>query len=363
MATTPTTRSPATHADVRLRRPALPAADHPALPAARRRPRAVDRADQRRGRRDRGGPGRLGGLGAPAPRRLPAQPRDRPVGARRRSCAGTTAPDGETVFTSRRGITSHHANPWVMVDDGDGRRGARRGLGRRAGVERHLADDRPADTAGRRTSVTAGFGHDGVVLARSAPAEPLVTPVAAGLYTERRVRRREPRAGTPTSGEHVLPHPRELRPVLYNSWEATGFDVDAGRQARAGRACRRARASSCSSWTTAGSARAPATTPGSATGGSTADASPTASGRWSTHVHGLGMAFGLWVEPEMVNPDSDLYRAHPDWVLHQPHRRPLGAAQPARAQLRPRRTCATGRTTWLEPARRRPRGSTSSSGT
>ena len=32
-------------------------------------------------------------------------------------------------------------------------------------------------------------------------------------------------------------------------------------------------------------------------------------------VRGLGMEFGLWVEPEMVNPDSDLYRAHPDWVL------------------------------------------------
>ena len=31
-----------------------------------------------------------------------------------------------------------------------------------------------------------------------------------------------------------------------------------------------------------------------------------------------GMEFGLWVEPEMVNPDSDLYRAHPDWVLAQP---------------------------------------------
>jgi len=33
------------------------------------------------------------------------------------------------------------------------------------------------------------------------------------------------------------------------------------------------------------------------------------------HVTGLGMEFGFWVEPEMVNPDSDLYRAHPDWVL------------------------------------------------
>jgi alpha-galactosidase len=33
------------------------------------------------------------------------------------------------------------------------------------------------------------------------------------------------------------------------------------------------------------------------------------------HVHRLGMSFGLWFEPEMVNPDSDLYRAHPDWAL------------------------------------------------
>ena len=33
------------------------------------------------------------------------------------------------------------------------------------------------------------------------------------------------------------------------------------------------------------------------------------------HVNGLGMEFGLWVEPEMVNPDSDLYRKHPEWTL------------------------------------------------
>ncbi|MFZ1742313.1 MAG: alpha-galactosidase, partial [Pontixanthobacter sp.] len=32
-------------------------------------------------------------------------------------------------------------------------------------------------------------------------------------------------------------------------------------------------------------------------------------------VEALGMQFGIWVEPEMVNPDSDLYRAHPDWLL------------------------------------------------
>ncbi|MDD9923674.1 MAG: alpha-galactosidase [Boseongicola sp.] len=33
------------------------------------------------------------------------------------------------------------------------------------------------------------------------------------------------------------------------------------------------------------------------------------------HVHGLGMTFGIWFEPEMINQDSDVFRAHPDWAL------------------------------------------------
>jgi alpha-galactosidase len=37
-------------------------------------------------------------------------------------------------------------------------------------------------------------------------------------------------------------------------------------------------------------------------------------------VRSYGMEFGLWFEPEMVSPDSDLYRAHPDWCLHVPDR-------------------------------------------
>lgn len=40
------------------------------------------------------------------------------------------------------------------------------------------------------------------------------------------------------------------------------------------------------------------------------------------HVRSRGMEFGIWVEPEMANPDSDLVRAHPDWVLKVPGREP-----------------------------------------
>ncbi len=40
-------------------------------------------------------------------------------------------------------------------------------------------------------------------------------------------------------------------------------------------------------------------------------------------VNKLGMKFGLWIEPEMVNENSQLYRAHPDWVFAAPHRSPM----------------------------------------
>jgi len=39
-----------------------------------------------------------------------------------------------------------------------------------------------------------------------------------------------------------------------------------------------------------------------------------------SYVNSLGMDFGLWFEPEMVNPDSDLYRQHPDWAMNFPGR-------------------------------------------
>ena len=42
----------------------------------------------------------------------------------------------------------------------------------------------------------------------------------------------------------------------------------------------------------------------------------------SDEIHKLGMKFGIWMEPEMVSPDSDLYRAHPDYALQNPGRTP-----------------------------------------
>lgn len=42
----------------------------------------------------------------------------------------------------------------------------------------------------------------------------------------------------------------------------------------------------------------------------------------SQKINDIGLKFGIWIEPEMVNPNSDLFRAHPDWVIHVPNRQP-----------------------------------------
>ena len=118
---------------------------------------------------------------------------------------------------------------------------------------------------------------------------------------------------------HVIPYPDELRPVLYNSWEATEFDLDLTAQlALADRAAsigvelfvmddgwfgrRVDDTAGLGDWTP------------------NPERFPDGLAPLIEHVHGLGMKFGLWVEPEMTNPDSDLYRAHPDWAIARPHR-------------------------------------------
>jgi len=222
----------------------------------------------------------------------------------------------ETVFTSRRGLTSHHANPWLAVDDGtaDEERGEVWSTALAwSGSWRITMHRDPLD----HVTWTGGFGHEGLVWSL-APGETWETPVFAGLFSAGGFGAAS-RAWHAYVRRHVLPHPGESRPVLYNSWEATGFDVDeAGQTAQAARAARlgielfvvddgwfggrTSDRAGLGDWTP------------------NPDRFPRGLRPLSAEVHRLGMRFGVWVEPEMVNPDSDLYRAHPDWVLHMANR-------------------------------------------
>ena len=229
----------------------------------------------------------------------------------------TSIPYGETLIGSRRGFTGHHSNPWLALDDGT----ATETLGSvwsttlawsgtwRATVERTSTD---------RVTVSAGFGHDPVTFHLGA-GEVLQTPICAGVYTE---------GGFSASASawhdyalaHVLPHPEEDRPVLYNSWEATTFDIDVQGQAAL---AEKAAAMGCELFVMDDAWFGARTSDRAGLGDwwPNPDRFPEGLGPLIERVHQLGMRFGIWVEPEMVNPDSDLYRKHPDWVYHRPHRR------------------------------------------
>ena len=107
---------------------------------------------------------------------------------------------------------------------------------------------------------------------------------------------------------------RKPRPVHYNTWEAVYFDHDTDKlKALANAAAdvgaerfilddgwfggRRSDSAGLGDWRVS------------------KDVYPDGLSPLIEHVNGLGMEFGLWFEPEMVNPDSDLYRQHSDWIL------------------------------------------------
>jgi alpha-galactosidase len=109
-------------------------------------------------------------------------------------------------------------------------------------------------------------------------------------------------------------HPRTPRPVVLNTWEAVYFDHRLDRLAELAQVAARLgveRFVLDDGWF--GNRRND--TAGLGDWYVAVDVWPDGLNPLIDQVRKLGMEFGLWVEPEMVNPDSDLFRAHPDWVL------------------------------------------------
>ena len=122
-------------------------------------------------------------------------------------------------------------------------------------------------------------------------------------------------------------HPRSPRPVVVNTWEAVYFEHDLARLtdlATTAAAVGAERFVLDDGWF--GSRRDD--TSGLGDWEVSPDVWPDGLGPLIRVVRGLGMEFGLWVEPEMINPDSDLARAHPDWMMAAGDRLP----PPARSQ-------------------------------
>jgi alpha-galactosidase len=231
---------------------------------------------------------------------------------------------GARIIESRRGSTGHQANPWFAIQSGDTSEnhgdvwfGALAWSGSwRITVEQDQLE---------AVRITGGFNpfDFGYVLA---PNQSLETPVFYGGYAAHGLGEAS-RILHHFEIAHVLPHrvgegdtaAPKPRPVIYNSWEATEMNVtEEGQEVLAEKAAALGinRFVMDDGWF-----------------GQRKD-DHAGLGDWYVNpqkfphglkplidkVHSLNMDFGLWVEPEMVNPDSDLYRAHPDWVLNFPGR-------------------------------------------
>ncbi len=151
------------------------------------------------------------------------------------------------------------------------------------------------------------------------PGDTITTPWTYGLYSERGLDGASARIHAMLRDRPG--HPTRERPVLLNTWEAVYFEQSFERLAQLADVAaglgverfviddgwfgsRRDDRSGLGDWSVS------------------PDVWPDGLGPIAEHVRSRGMQFGLWFEPEMVNPDSDMARAHPGWVLGTEGRMP-----------------------------------------
>lgn len=235
-------------------------------------------------------------------------------------------PPGVWTSESRTGRTSHHAPPFLVIGEpgfGDDH-GELLGLHLAWSGDHRLLAERLRDG---RIQVQAGelFWPGEVTLA---PGEAYATP---WLYAARSD------AGLNGLSERLHPFVRDRilggrlrgkpRPVHFNTWEAVYFRHEPAELAALAELAAEVGAERFvldDGWF---KGRNDDTT---SLGDWTPDPVkyPQGLGPLVDHVRAQGLEFGLWVEPEMANADSDLLRAHPDWVLGEPGRvQPLGRGQ------------------------------------
>lgn len=215
-----------------------------------------------------------------------------------------TLPAGQFRIGSRYGVPGHNYAPWLAIQDTDG--------GQAWGVAMVWPGsweiDAEVDPTGM-TRVRAGrLPHPGPLVVE--PGQTLVSPAAALAYSADGL---DGLARVWHAYERRIARGQTSRPVLYNSWEATGFAVDAASQLALAKVAadigaelfviddgwfvgRDDDTGGLGDWTPDESAF------------------PGGFGAFVDDIRALGLDFGLWVEPESVSPKSRLYAEHPDWV-------------------------------------------------
>ncbi len=234
---------------------------------------------------------------------------------------------GSKILESRRIASSHQNNPWFALDCAEQAATENTGevwFGALAwsGNWKLVAENTIYGT----TRVSIGL-NDWDFAIRLEAGTSFTSPSSLGGYsstgfgTASRVLHRYVR-------EVVLPHKHQVRKVLYNSWEATFFDVNQTDQTAL---ATMAAEIGVELFVLDDGWFHQRNSDKAALGDWWADQTkfPDGLNPLIQEVNALGMDFGLWLEPEMVSPDSELYRQHPDWAIHFPTR----ARTEARNQL------------------------------
>lgn len=233
---------------------------------------------------------------------------------------------GTQEVASMRGITSHHENPFFALVNKNTDEFSGEAYGFNLIYSGNFVAGVQRDTY-NITRAYIGINPQNFVWELDT-GESFITPEAVSVYSAEGI-------GKMSRTFHKLYRERLCRgkfrdvkrPVLINNWEATYFDFNEEKILSIAEKAKQAdielmvlddgwfgkrngEAGSLGDWV-------PNT-----------DKLPNGVTGLARKVNAIGMKFGLWIEPEMVSPDSDLNRAHPDWCLHTAGREPtLGRNQ------------------------------------
>ena len=224
--------------------------------------------------------------------------------------------EGLKVLESRRITTSHHHAPWFAIDRGTADEDQGEvwfGVLAWSGNWKLSVEV----TNFLATRVNIGL-NDWDFAWRLEAGTSLVTPPSLGGYAQAGFGMASRNLHDYTR-QQVLPHGQTPHQVLYNSWEATTFHVDEESQ---GQLAEIAAQMGIELFVMDDGWFQGRNDDHAGLGDWWPDPAKFPNGLQPLikRVNQLGMDFGLWVEPEMVNPNSDLYRQHPDWVIHFPNR-------------------------------------------
>ena len=234
-----------------------------------------------------------------------------------------SVPHGIVTVGSRRGMSSHHHNPFVILADPEAGENQGDCYGFMLMYSGNHKEEAELDQAGS-TRIVMGI-HDENFSWKLEPQESFFTPEA--------IISRSSRGFNDLSHHfhHILREnvcdPKYLhqkRPVLINNWEATYFSFDAEHILKLADEAKELGMemvvlddgwfgkrdddkSGLGDWWT------------------NEQKLPGGLRRIADEITAKGLKFGLWLEPEMISEDSELFRSHPDWALCDPHRNPMVA--------------------------------------